>query len=86
IEFAQRLRRDGLAVICDVGRRSLKGKMRAAERSGAGAVGLLGENEAKAQQVTLRRLSTGEQVAVRLEEASAQVREWAQAADREMGQ
>jgi histidyl-tRNA synthetase len=85
IDFAQRLRRDGLAVICDVGRRSLKGKMRAAERSGAGAVGLLGENEAKAQQVTLRRLSTGEQVAVRLEEASAQVREWAQAADRGLG-
>ena len=79
IDLAQRLRRDGLAVICDVGRRSLKGKMRGAERSGAGAVGLLGEDEARAQRVTLRRLSTGEQVAVRLEEASAQVREWAQA-------
>ena len=86
IDLAQRLRRDGLAVICDVGRRSLKGKMRAAERSGAGAVGLLGEDEAKAQRVTLRRLSTGEQVAVRLEEASAQVREWAQATDGGVGQ
>ncbi|HVB53916.1 MAG TPA: histidine--tRNA ligase [Candidatus Acidoferrales bacterium] len=81
IDLAQRLRRDGLAVLCDVGRRSLKGKMRAAERSGAGAVGLLGEDEAKAQRVTLRRLSTGEQVAVRLEEASAQVREWARASE-----
>lgn len=83
IELAQRLRRDGLTVLCDVGRRSLKGKMRAAERSGAGTVGLLGEVEAKAGQVSLRRLSSGEQVAVRLEEASAQVRQWAQASSTE---
>ncbi|MGB9484429.1 MAG: His/Gly/Thr/Pro-type tRNA ligase C-terminal domain-containing protein [Candidatus Dormiibacterota bacterium] len=79
IDLAQRLRRDGLAVICDVGRRSLKGKMRAAEKSGAAAVGILGEAEAQAQQVTLRRLSSGEQVAVRLEDASAQVRSWERA-------
>jgi len=82
IELAQRLRRDGLTVLCDVGRRSLKGKMRAAERSGAGAVALLGEDELRDQRVTLRRLSTGEQLAVPAEEASAQVRQWAQASDR----
>jgi histidyl-tRNA synthetase len=79
IDLAQRLRRDGLGVLCDVGRRSLKGKMRAAERSGAGVVALLGEDELKARRVSLRRLSTGEQVAVRVEEASAQVRTWAKA-------
>jgi histidyl-tRNA synthetase len=79
IDLAQRLRRDGLGVLCDVGRRSLKGKMRAAERSGAGVVAILGEDELKARRVSLRRLSTGEQVAVRVEEASAQVRTWAKA-------
>ncbi|MGH7641673.1 MAG: histidine--tRNA ligase [Candidatus Dormibacteria bacterium] len=84
IELAQRLRRDGLVVLCDVGRRSLKGKMRAAERSGAGAVGLIGEDEVKAQRVTLRRLSSGQQVGVRMEEASGQLREWAR--DSESGE
>ena len=81
IDLAQKLRRDGLTVLSDVGRRSLKGKMRAAERSGAGAVGLLGDEEVKAQRVTLRRLSTGEQLTVRPEEVSLQVREWEQATD-----
>jgi histidyl-tRNA synthetase len=81
IDLAQKLRRDGLTVLSDVGRRSLKGKMRAAERSGAGAVGLLGDDEVKAQRVTLRRLSTGEQLTVRPEEVSVQVREWEQATD-----
>ncbi|MGC1184132.1 MAG: histidine--tRNA ligase [Candidatus Dormiibacterota bacterium] len=78
VDLAQRLRRDGLAVICDVGRRSLKGKMRAAERTGAGAVAILGEQEAQSQRITLRRLSTGDQVSLRLAEASAQVRSWAE--------
>jgi histidyl-tRNA synthetase len=82
IDLAQRLRRDGLTIVCDVGRRSLKSKMRAAERTGAGVVGILGEEEAKSQRVTLRLLSTGEQVAVRLEEASGQVRDWAEASAR----
>lgn len=81
IDLAQKLRRDGLTVLSDVGRRSLKGKMRAAERSGAGAVGLLGDDEVKAQRVTLRRLSTGEQLTVRPEEVAVQVREWEQATD-----
>ncbi|MGH7665774.1 MAG: histidine--tRNA ligase [Candidatus Dormibacteria bacterium] len=81
IDVAQRLRRDGLAVLCDVGRRSLKGKMRSAERSGAGAVVLLGEAEVTSHKVSLRRLSSGEQLQLRLEEAATQVREWAGAGD-----
>jgi histidyl-tRNA synthetase len=44
-------------------------------------VGLLGDDEVKAQRVTLRRLSTGEQLTVRPEEVSLQVREWEQATD-----
>jgi histidyl-tRNA synthetase len=63
-------------VLSDVGGRSLKGKMRAAERSGALAVGLIGDDEIKAQRVTLRRLSTGEQLSLRVDEVSAQLREW----------
>ncbi len=81
IDLGQRLRRDGLSVLCDVGRRSLKGKMRAAERSGAAAVGILGEDELKTKRVTLRRLSTGEQLEVRFEDASAQLRAWARDSD-----
>lgn len=83
IDLAQRLRRDGLTVLCDVGRRSLKGKMRAAERSGALAVALLGEEEMKSGRVTLRRLSSGEQLAVRPEETSGQVRAWTDVPERE---
>jgi histidyl-tRNA synthetase len=76
IDLSQRLRRDGLGVLSDVGRRSLKGKMRAAERSGAEAVAILGEEEVQARRVTVRRLSTGEQVTRRVEQVSGQVRDW----------
>ena len=81
IDLAQRLRRDGLAVVTDVGRRSLKGKMRAAERSGAGAVSILGEDEIRTQRVTLRRLSSGDQLRLRIHEVAAQVRDWERSAD-----
>jgi histidyl-tRNA synthetase len=50
--------------------------MRAAERSGAVAVALMGDDEIKAQRVTLRRLSTGEQLSLRVDEVSAQLRDW----------
>jgi len=76
INLSQRLRHDGLGVLSDVGARSLKGKMRAAERSGAVAVALMGDDEIKAQRVTLRRLSTGEQLSLRVDEVSAQLRDW----------
>ncbi|HVC39721.1 MAG TPA: histidine--tRNA ligase [Candidatus Dormibacteraeota bacterium] len=85
IDLAQRLRRDGLTVLCDVGRRSLKGKMRSAERSGAGAVALLGEEELKAERVTLRQLSSGEQLELRPEETSGQLRAWIEAPESEGG-
>ncbi len=78
IDASQRLRRDGLSVLCDVGGRSLKGKMRAAERSGAEAVAILGEEEVRERRLTLRRLRSGEQMAVRLEQVYVQVREWEQ--------
>lgn len=81
IDASQRLRRDGLTVICDVGQRSLKGKMRWAERSGAEAVALLGEEEVLGRRVTLRRLSTGEQLGLRLDQVADQVRVWQRASD-----
>jgi histidyl-tRNA synthetase len=76
IDLSQRLRREGLAVLCDVGRRSLKAKMRAAERTGAGVVAILGEEEVEARRVTVRRLRTGEQAVLTAERVSGQVRDW----------
>ncbi len=77
IKIAQLLRRDGLTVLCDAGSRSLKGKMRSAERSGAAAVAILGESEVGSQLVSLRHLSTGEQLELAPEQASALARRWA---------
>ncbi|HEY6538426.1 MAG TPA: histidine--tRNA ligase [Candidatus Dormibacteraeota bacterium] len=76
IVLAQLLRQDGLFVICDVGRRSLKAKMRVAERSGAAAVAILGEEEVKAELATLRRLQDGTQRSLPGADAAALVRTW----------
>ena len=64
IELSESLRGAGHGVVCDAGRRSLKAKMRGAERSGAELVVILGESEVAAGTATVRRLGDGYQAEV----------------------
>ncbi len=77
IRLAETLRAGGrAAVICDVGARSLKAKMRSAEKSGAGVVCILGEEELQSGTATVRRLSSREQVQLGRAEVEDLVRQW----------
>ncbi len=61
IRIAEKLRGAGLAVVADAGGRSLKAKMRSAERGGAGLVCIVGAEELRQGLVTVRRLGDGTQ-------------------------
>lgn len=73
IVLAERLRERGHEVICDPGRRSLKAKMRGAERSGAALVVILGEAELAAGTATVRRLGDGHQAEVAADDLEQQL-------------
>lgn len=62
ISVAEELRAAGHAVLCDAGSRSLRAKLRWAERSGVRVVAILGESERQREVVTVRRLSASSQV------------------------
>ncbi len=74
IRLAEQLRRAGLAVVLDAGRRSLKAKMRSAERGGAVLVCIVGGDEQRQGLVTMRRLGDGSQVVEALGGAVARAR------------
>jgi histidyl-tRNA synthetase len=74
IRLAEQLRRAGLAVVLDAGRRSLKAKMRSAERGGAVLVCIVGADEQRQGLVTMRRLGDGSQVVEALGGAVARAR------------
>ena len=57
-------RRAGLSAEIDYSQRSLKTQMKAANRLGARVVALIGEDEQKANTVTLRNMVTGDQTSV----------------------
>jgi len=61
IAVAEELRRSGLRVVADVGSRSLRGKMRTAERAGVDVVVIVGEAEMGQGAVTVRSLRSGTQ-------------------------
>ncbi|MHB1524724.1 MAG: histidine--tRNA ligase [Candidatus Dormibacteria bacterium] len=73
IELSGRLRAAGHGVVCDAGRRSLKAKMRGAERSGGELVVILGESELAAGTATVRRLGDGYQAEIPQTELEGQV-------------
>ncbi len=62
IRLSEQLRRAGLAAVVDAGRRSLKAKMRSAERGGASLVCIVGAEELRQGLVTIRLLGDGSQV------------------------
>lgn len=59
--LALRLRRKGLRVVTDVGRRSMKSQMKDANRLGARWVAILGDDELERGTVSLKNMTTGAQ-------------------------
>jgi histidyl-tRNA synthetase len=64
LEKASELRRAGISCETDMLERSLKAQMREADRQHAEAVIVVGEHELLQRQVTLKRMSSGEQTAI----------------------
>jgi len=69
LQLATELRRAGISVEMDYLGRTLKTQMKAADRLGARLVALIGEDELKANTVTLRDMQTGDQTSVARAEA-----------------
>lgn len=74
VELASRLRRAGLRVDLDPGRPSVKAQFRAADRAGAPAVLVVGE-EWRDGKVTARDMASGRQELVAIEEVEAWARD-----------
>ncbi len=70
-----RLREQGIASDMDHGGRSLKSQMKQANRTHACYVAIIGEDEARGNQVTLKNMSTGEQILLSAEEAINQLKQ-----------
>jgi histidyl-tRNA synthetase len=67
--LAGELRRAGVSAEVDYTKRSLKAQMKEAARLGARLVALLGEDELKAEAVTVRDMESGEQLSIPRTEA-----------------
>ncbi|UCD37193.1 MAG: histidine--tRNA ligase [Fidelibacterota bacterium] len=66
LSCAQQLRTAGYTVVLETLRRSARSQLREANRSGARAAVILGEEEVKKEICTVKRMDTGEQVEVPL--------------------
>jgi len=66
LTIAQQLRSSGLRVEISFGDRALKGSMKAADKSGAAYVIVLGESEVSSEMVELKEMSTGKTSSVTL--------------------
>jgi histidyl-tRNA synthetase len=64
VKLASNLRKDGIAAIMGAGDRSLKGQLRQANSIGSCYAAIIGEDEVKNSNVTLRNMMTGEQKTV----------------------
>ncbi len=85
--LADRLRREGLAVVVDVMARGLRAQMKQADRLGAAFVLLLGDEEITRGAAVLREMATGQQEEVKLDHTPDAVvsRVRARAAGKERG-
>jgi histidyl-tRNA synthetase len=72
--LAGSLRKGGLRVVVQYGRRSLKAHMRQAQKTGAPVVLILGDTEVAAGQVAVRDMARAEQSVVPQDQAVAAVR------------
>ena len=74
-ELATRLRRAGIRTDLSFGTRGLRGAMKAADRSGAPWVIILGSSELEAGNCQLKSMKTGEQIAVPLTDIETSLKE-----------
>ncbi|MCH8836738.1 MAG: histidine--tRNA ligase [Candidatus Marinimicrobia bacterium] len=70
IELAAKLRKSGYVVIMETLRRSIKAQFREANRTGARAVLILGDDEIAAGSVTLKLMDSGHQETISLDRAT----------------
>jgi histidyl-tRNA synthetase len=68
LNLAQEVRRSGFAVEVAFGDRSLKGAMKAADKSGARFVAVIGDTERESGDVQLKRMSDGTSIRVKISE------------------
>jgi len=73
--LAETLRGEGLAVVSELGGRSVKAALKRADKSGARWVVLVGDDELAAGEVTLRDLQAGEQERLPKDAAIAAIKE-----------
>ena len=75
VALADRLRRAGLGVVLDAGRRGLRAKLSFAERAGVAGALILGESELREGVVTLRQMAGRTQLRLPLQGLETRVRE-----------
>ncbi len=71
LSLCQKLREEGVYVLCDVAGRSLKAQMKNADRDGAAFSLVLGEDEVKSGEAQLKNMETGEKQTVSLSDIPA---------------
>ena len=70
LELAAKLRRSGYAVIMETLRRSIKAQFREANRNGARAVLILGDDEIATGSVSIKWMDSGHQETISLDRAA----------------
>ncbi|MFH0771629.1 MAG: histidine--tRNA ligase [Candidatus Omnitrophota bacterium] len=72
-ELVTRLRENGISADLDYDERSLKSQMRMADKLGVKLVGIIGEDEIKNNAVTIRNMSTKEQLTIPLRDFTREI-------------
>ena len=75
LKIAEVLRTSGLKVVLAYGDRSLKGGMKAADKSGARFSLVIGDDELSSDTATLKQMRTGESVSVKISSLSENIHE-----------
>ena len=75
LKIAEVLRTSGLKVDLAYGDRSLKGGMKAADKSGARFSLVIGDDELSSDTATLKQMRTGESVSVKISSLSENIHE-----------
>jgi len=73
IKLTAELRSSGLSAMMALGERSLRSQLRQADSRGARYAAIIGEDELKADRVTLRDMTTGEQRAIGTSEVRSEI-------------
>lgn len=74
VSLLKQLREAGLSAERDYLDRKLKAQLKAADRSGAAYVAILGEDELEEDRIVVKNLSTGEQETIQLDQLTDYIR------------